>query len=154
MKKLYSIGVLALLTLVTLMILGCRGSATGAASGTACLQLEDIYFNKFDCCGSDFPGCNGVQNAYSKAGCGTLTCVECPCPEECLSIYETPSGPALLCKCPSGFNEFFCYQEGGVRRLHWGLPGYQYILTEADAHACMLELGFTDPDQCSGVIKG
>ncbi len=89
MKKLYSLGILALLALIVLVITGCaKGRITVTAAETACLQLEDIYFDKFDCCDTDFPGCGGVENAYSKAGCGTLTCGPPP-------VYECPCDPAL-----------------------------------------------------------
>src|SRR5205809_606135 len=51
-------------------------SKADAASPNACEKLGEIFHASFDCCGSGqgTNRCGGIANAYSAAGCGTLSC--------------------------------------------------------------------------------
>lgn len=71
------VAVVAVVGLV--MLFSGKPEVTGmAASANACEVLEDSH-DKFDCCGAgaDKRGCNGIENAYTKAGCGELVCGFC-----------------------------------------------------------------------------
>jgi len=71
--------------------------ARATASQNACDQLHYIYMVKFDCCNTDFPGCKGIKNAYSKAGCGELSCGLVCIPEaECESAADCGDGDCIF----------------------------------------------------------
>ncbi len=57
---------------VPVVLVMFSGSAWAAADDNACETLWGIYNVKFECCTTDFPGCQGVENALDSAGCGTV----------------------------------------------------------------------------------
>lgn len=77
------VGILAIMGLVLLFKDSAKPGLTGAvAADEACMQLNDLFHDAFDCCasGSGAKKCTGLQTASEASGCGTLSCgVTCPC---------------------------------------------------------------------------
>jgi hypothetical protein len=83
-KKFAFFGVNTLIGLVTIVCLlfifsFVFSKPPGNASDTACSNLYNNFYVKFDCCNRDYTAdnCFGSSNAYNSAGCGELTCVCC-----------------------------------------------------------------------------
>ena len=73
----FTVAVVAIAAVVAIGVIALAtnpGFTGKAASNNACDQLYDIYNEKFMCCADYFAACGGIENAYSKAGCGTLSC--------------------------------------------------------------------------------
>ncbi len=76
------VGIVAIVAILGLSIVllgnsNPNGALTGAvAADDACLQLNELFHDNFDCCGtgSGAKKCTGLQTASEASGCGTLSC--------------------------------------------------------------------------------